>query len=246
LDDSIASGGLVGLSANTNWLSNQQLYFKLHGTPSLMQGNAAMGSFEATQAATSLGQLADIHTLTGGLMVLPVALVAQLQGWGAALTAKEGQLSLLVAQWQADPNNTLLWQQANQLQAEMDSLTTQIENARNLAIANRANDAAILLGLNNAVTVNTVYETNLKFTQGIQLLLVAQSQPTAAQMATLQTLARTCFSEGGPATVQARALLATLTGAVSLDHCYGGFIHKRLFTHLQCAWANRAGVFGHG
>jgi hypothetical protein len=213
-DRAIAGGtiDLTGLSPAHGWTAKRYLYAKLQQNPGLQDDYAEFGPFLSSQSNSSVGQLYAVEQkIAEGLNVSASldALLGQIKT-DESLALGEVLLADSVMDTSTDAAALASAQNGKNLAlAELrilDSLYNEVNNAYQAALTSKLQEALIL---NDAVAAVNDFEQHEKTVNNIAIrqVLFQNGELTAAQVATLSSIAAECPKTDGHGVYRARGLL---------------------------------------
>jgi hypothetical protein len=213
-DKAIAAGtvDLTGLSPAHGWTAKRYLYAKLQQNPGLQGDYAEFGPFLSSQFNTSVGQLYAVEQKIAEGLNVSASLAAQLGQikTDESLALGEVLLADSVMDTSTDAAALASAQNGKNLAlAELrtlDSLYNEVNNAYQAALTSKLQEALIL---NDAVAAVNDFEQHEKTVNNIAIrqVLFQNGELTAAQVATLSSIAAECPKTDGHGVYRARGLL---------------------------------------
>jgi hypothetical protein len=215
LNDDMIVQGLIEGNDNTKWSSNRYLYLKLLRAPELLVGDYA--TFFNTQSLTALGKLSQYEVNAAEIWDINPIKWADINLKESEVSVKEAELENAAHTLQLEPTSIGATQLYDQIKVELDAKNNQIALLLQEVKLERASKSTAQIALNNAIVTNSVYEANLKATNDLFLSTFGLGlKPTEQQLGKMIAIAQQCYTDGGPAVLNARSLYAAWTGGVLL------------------------------
>ena len=216
LDAAIANGTLSG-NSDMNWKGNYRLYRKMLRHPSIENYAPVYTAFKTAQSTVSSGRLAYIAEERAKLFTLSSADQATDINYRTSIAQQANSLRVLDSLLQADaPVNVAQYNALVQQKASNElNYTSFLEDK----VATRLLQIQNLLSLNDAISTPQTCAYNHKTVNSIVLNTLANDdiEISAANLATLTTIAGQCPVAGGDAVYEARAIVEQLTGQIFDD-----------------------------